>query len=56
MFYAILENDIVVNVIVASEKFIEEAKLNAVLSSTAKVGDQYINGEFITPIKEDENA
>lgn len=51
MFYAILENDVVVNVIVASEEFIKEAKFNAVISSSAKIGDHYINGEFVTPIQ-----
>ena len=48
MRYAIIENDVIVNVIVADKKFIKDNNLNAVECDGFGVGDKYIDGEFIS--------
>ena len=45
MRYAIIENNKVVNVVVSDESFV-----GGIQADTANIGDDYINGEFITPI------
>lgn len=46
MKYAILENNIVVNIITATQEFIEQSQLNAVLwVDGLDMGDTYINGQ-----------
>lgn len=42
MNYAIIENDVVVNIVVANEPLAE----NWVESNSAKIGDKFVNGKF----------
>lgn len=46
--YAIIENETIVNVIIADEQFILDNKLDAVkCPANINVGDKYQNGQFI---------
>ena len=48
--YAIIENDEVVNVIVADSKFLKESKIKAVeCNDEVCPGWTYIDGEFLAP-------
>lgn len=47
MRYAIVENEIIVNVIVADETFIKENYPDAVKCDNFGIGDKYVDGEFI---------
>lgn len=49
MRYAIIENNFIVNVIVADKEFVEENYPTAILCpDTYGVGDKYINETFIS--------
>ena len=45
MRYAVIENDLVINVVISDSKLDE----SWVLSDSAKIGDSYINNVFISP-------
>jgi hypothetical protein len=45
MIYAVIENDLVINVVISDSKLDE----SWVLSDSAKIGDSYINNVFISP-------
>lgn len=48
MRYAIIENEIIVNVFIADEEFIHKNNIDAIeCPEQFCVGDNYINGEFI---------
>ena len=50
MRYAIIKNDLVVNVIVADSKFVKESKINAIeCPENVCVGWSYLEEEFIAP-------
>jgi len=54
--YAIIENNLIVNVIVAEEDFISANYPNAIQSPEhICVGDKYENGEFIKVLNIDED-
>lgn len=53
MNFAIIENGIVTNVIIASEEFISQSDMQGVFSSVAAIGDRYENGEFIKPVAQE---
>jgi hypothetical protein len=44
--YAIIENDVVINVIEADDKFIKDQKINGV-KETEETGVAYIGGKFV---------
>ena len=51
--YAVVENDVVKNVIVADEKFIKDQKIDAILADDKVcVGWKYVGEKFIAPIPE----
>lgn len=51
MIYAIIEDGIVINKIVADDKFIKANKLNAVKVDelNVEIGATYVDGEFTNP-------
>jgi hypothetical protein len=57
MRYAIIKNDIVINIIVADEQFIDEHYAGAINVDGVDCGIDWthINGEFIAPIVEDDS-
>lgn len=54
MLFAILENEVVSNIIVADEKFIESQNLKAIdvtdLEHRPQIGDLYDGENFIRPV------
>lgn len=57
MRYAIIENDIVINIIVANQEFVDQyypAAIN-VDGVDCGIGWSYIDGEYIAPIVEDDS-
>jgi hypothetical protein len=47
--YAIIENNIVVNVIVAAKSFVPPDSTYVLSDNSVSVGDKYENGVFINP-------
>lgn len=60
MIFAIIQNETVINVIVADEKFIKANKLEAIdvsdLEIRPEIGDSYIDGVFVKPVVDDLEA
>lgn len=48
MRYAIIENEIIINIIVADKKFIKDNYPNAIECEGFGVGDKFIDGEFVS--------
>ena len=57
MKYAIINNDIVINIIVADQEFVDQYYAGAINVDGVDcgIGWFYIDGEFIAPIVEDDS-
>ncbi|MET3560674.1 hypothetical protein ABID39_001382 [Bartonella japonica] len=53
MEYAVVENGIVTNIIVASEDYVHDSDGEAILSNEAQIGWYYKDGVFSPPIVEE---